>query len=133
MIVQPAIDISGLATNDDIVSPIDTTNLPYQNSDDDRMVVIEQSDRTVITTKEGTEEYVYPNLNSKTLSDTQPGFEQPLSSDSQLFGEQEPKKVEVPIYTVPQNSTFLARWECPQSLVEYQLAMSSVTPTDLKF
>lgn len=106
MIVQPAIDISGLATNDDIVSPIDTTNLPYQNSDDDRMVVIEQSDRTVIMTKEGTEEYVYPNLNSKTLSDTQPGFEQPLSSDSQLFGEQEPKKVEVPIYTVPQNSTF---------------------------
>lgn len=106
MLVQPALDATGLNSKNDNIQPINSQNPLSITSPEEHYVWVEQSDRTIILNKDGKEEYVYPS------SQNMPSELANITGDSSLpevnqFGNTlEDTKKEVPIYTVPQNSTF---------------------------
>ena len=105
MLVQPAMDMVGVdstmvAQNPDIVQPIDTPT--SSNASADQYVWIKQSDVTYVHNEDGTTTAVYPQ--SIDPSESNPILETNQSSNLGDFQEEE-SKPEIPIYTVPQNST----------------------------
>lgn len=105
MLVQPAMDMVGVdstmvAQNPDIVQPIDTPT--SSNASADQYVWIKQSDVTYVQNEDGTTTAVYPQ--SIDPSESNPILETNQSSNLGDFQEEE-SKPEIPIYTVPQNST----------------------------
>lgn len=101
MIVQPAMDMTGLTPTGDKVAPIGT----QQYTSDEQYVWVEQSDRSVVVDKDGNEQYVYPTKSVNEHSIINSPDEEFAHTELDQFGQPIKKKKEIPIYTVPQNST----------------------------
>lgn len=105
MLVQPAMDMVGvdstkISQNTDIVQPIDTPSSSREAVD--QYVWIKQSDVTYVQNEDGTTTAVYPNTADD--NEATAAMERNESINLNDFQETE-EQPEIPIYTVPQNST----------------------------